>query len=574
MVGLVWDKDEENAPSISDLPRGEVSTVPQPAYILVEVNKKLIPVRVRNDTLRLRGKKRKIHYLNSPVDLLFAVTFHKLQGLTLNEIILSIGNHPTYKLRVTMSSLYVGTSRVHGFKELRILPCKDKDLAYLTKLKRDPLLLDWYKNYSVDGSWKRDGFVKAQKEHLSKIKQNLALVDNIETITKEEAKKFLKQLDLQFDERGGACSLRQSLRTSWEEGRQILEADNNKLLNAFRLHELKELAHYMQKNYIRVKKLRSIARKVGIKNTGNMSRVTLLLNLDKAARRYMESSDINFRIFSGIAQKKKKQFTEKLVQFEPKIHEQLQKKTSNKISSGKDSIKPAITASSIEDVTGGDDNDMNSQKTEKPATKKKALNQPAIIIPTPTDLAAEEDEIKSHYYTETNVHVPGFGFKKTIYNSGGGDCFFIAIQQGLRLLNMVPFNHVEIRRNLSLWFQDDKNAAAIAKLLGATPYDLIPWLPVVGGMVPQEGWSEYLRGRNWNFWGQRIAISGTWVGAIELEAMNELLLNGGYDVRVNIYDSASRRLFGGYRNVSGQLVIILRLEWGHFELLKPINRAV
>ena len=128
----------------------------------------------------------------------------------------------------------------------------------------------------------------------------------------------------------------------------------------------------------------------------------------------MGSSDISFRIFSSIAQNKKKQFTEKFVQLEPKIHEQLQKKTSNKISSGKDSIKPAIKVSSIEDVTGGDDNDMNSQKTEKLATKKKALNQPAIIFPTPKDLAAKEDEMKSYYYTETNVHVPGFRFKKTI----------------------------------------------------------------------------------------------------------------------------------------------------------------
>ena len=35
--------------------------------------------------------------------------------------------------------------------------------------------------------------------------------------------------------------------------------------------------------------------------------------------------------------------------------------------------------------------------------------------------------------------------------------------------------------------------------------------------------------------GKWIAIKSVWVRAIELEAMNELLLNAGYDVRVNRY---------------------------------------
>ena len=95
----------------------------------------------------------------------------------------------------------------------------------------------------------------------------------------------------------------------------------------------------------------------------------------------------------------------------------------------------------------------------------------------------------------------------------------------------------------------------------------------VGAVEPLEGWAEHLAGRNWKFWGQRIAKPGVWVGAIELEAMNELLLNAGYDVRVNIYDSRSKRLFGNDRNVPNQLVLILYMKNGHFELLLPINQA-
>ena len=195
-------------------------------------------------------------------------------------------------------------------------------------------------------------------------------------------------------------------------------------------------------------------------------------------------------------------------------------------------------------------------------------------LPTIAELiAAEEDEIKSHYYEKVKVHIEGFGNKTTMYNSGGGDCFFIAIQQGLRSLKMVQFDKDEMRKNLSLWFQDDKNAGAIASLHTAQPYDIIPHLDYVGGIEPRQGWRNYLRGRDWKFWGKRIARKGTWVGAIELEAMNELLLNAGYDVRVNIYHSRLKKLFGEDRNIPGQVVIILYLSYGHFEVLDPISRS-
>ena len=53
MRGLVWDKSEKKAPNISQLPKGVVSNVLQPAYILVDVKGKIIPVEYRNETLKL-----------------------------------------------------------------------------------------------------------------------------------------------------------------------------------------------------------------------------------------------------------------------------------------------------------------------------------------------------------------------------------------------------------------------------------------------------------------------------------------------------------------------------------------
>ena len=91
-----WHNDENKAPDISNLPRGEFTWVPQPEYMLIKVDERLVAVGVTNERIKLHWqKKRDINYLNNPVDLAFAVTCHKFQGLPLDKIILSIGEHPT-----------------------------------------------------------------------------------------------------------------------------------------------------------------------------------------------------------------------------------------------------------------------------------------------------------------------------------------------------------------------------------------------------------------------------------------------------------------------------------------------
>ena len=153
---------------------------------------------MRNEKIEVRGEERKINYQDTACSLLFAVTFHKLQGLTLDKIILSIGKHPTAKLRVKMPSLYVGVSRVHNFTELRVLPIKQADKDFLKTLKRDPLLKDWISNYSSEGIWQPKGFAKTEEELQKNKKMNLALIDDVQTLTKDEAIKYLKDLDLIF----------------------------------------------------------------------------------------------------------------------------------------------------------------------------------------------------------------------------------------------------------------------------------------------------------------------------------------------------------------------------------------
>ena len=133
--------------------KGCITTVRQPRYVLVGVDDQIIPIGYSNGRLKTRfGKTSKwINYRLHAIDLLFAVTYHKLQGVTLNKLILSINKHPNHRLRLIMSSLYVGVTRVHKLDELRVLPYNTEDVEYLMGLKWDTLLHDWLNNYTSDG---------------------------------------------------------------------------------------------------------------------------------------------------------------------------------------------------------------------------------------------------------------------------------------------------------------------------------------------------------------------------------------------------------------------------------------
>ena len=152
------------------LPAGVITTVMQPRFILVRVMDKVIPIGTCNGRFKSK-RKEKIRYINfrmHPVDLLFTVTYHKLQGATLDKLILSINKHPNPRLRLVLSSLYVGITRVHSLSEVRVLPYTDEDVDYLVTLKLDDLLKEWINNYTKEGRWKYDGFKAFEEKSWSK----------------------------------------------------------------------------------------------------------------------------------------------------------------------------------------------------------------------------------------------------------------------------------------------------------------------------------------------------------------------------------------------------------------------
>ena len=80
---------------MNSLPFGVIINVIQPRFIILRVIGKLIPIGTCSGKIT-SYRKQKISFTNFrkyPVDLLFAVTYHKLQGVTLDKLILSI-NQP------------------------------------------------------------------------------------------------------------------------------------------------------------------------------------------------------------------------------------------------------------------------------------------------------------------------------------------------------------------------------------------------------------------------------------------------------------------------------------------------
>ena len=222
-------------PDLSALPRVEISQVPQPTYIIIRAKGKLIPIKYRAAQIDKNNRRiRTTNYRAHPVELLFAVTYHKLQGLNMDALVLSINKHPNPKLRLTLPSLYVGASRVHNLDQLRVLPFWKEDAEYLTSLKADPLLKLWFENYTDDGIWRSDGLECFAAGLRKKEIQKLALVEDLSFFTGDELKQYAKNLDLYVGS-SNKSEVIKILKPFYEEGRKYLSANGNQSMTLLHL---------------------------------------------------------------------------------------------------------------------------------------------------------------------------------------------------------------------------------------------------------------------------------------------------------------------------------------------------
>ena len=314
---VVWDPDDGDVIDIQSLPPGVVSTVPQPKFILVRVKNKVIPIGFCNGRMKCK-KKEKIRFINfrmHPVDLLFAVTYHKLQGVTLDKLILAINKHPNPRLRLVLSSLYVGISRVHKLDEIRVLPFTLEDVDYLVTLKLDKLLVDWLNNYTNDGNWRYDGFWAFEQKMLHQTLLDLGLVDDLSSLTIKECRDYLTKLDIIFN--GTKIDdLQSALRKSYVEGRALVHANNGKVLIRQRMDLYRKFKKLGDSSKLSLSCLRFYAKRLGISRTAHMQKQALLTALMNLKYNYQGSSGKQLNTTSlkniGAKLKKKEAFFSKL----------------------------------------------------------------------------------------------------------------------------------------------------------------------------------------------------------------------------------------------------------------------
>ena len=103
------------------------------------------------------------------VDLGFVSTFHKIQSLTLNEVILCIRKR-CFKPSLTFNMLLMALTRVVNGDNMRILNVlENENLDYLKSLSYNEDLEIWLNGFDEKGNWNAE----LSKQHFRKQKHRV-----------------------------------------------------------------------------------------------------------------------------------------------------------------------------------------------------------------------------------------------------------------------------------------------------------------------------------------------------------------------------------------------------------------
>jgi hypothetical protein len=129
-VNVVLINDIEQWPEAQSLLEGSV-VVP------------IMPERKRQKarSLQVKGASEVFKFFDFGFELAFAVTYHKVQGMTLPKIILDFNGDGHASL--TAAQVYVGISRVRRGNDVRILPLRPGSAKKLADLEFRKEILAW-----------------------------------------------------------------------------------------------------------------------------------------------------------------------------------------------------------------------------------------------------------------------------------------------------------------------------------------------------------------------------------------------------------------------------------------------
>jgi len=157
-------------------------------------------------------------------------------------------------------------------------------------------------------------------------------------------------------------------------------------------------------------------------------------------------------------------------------------------------------------------------------------------------------------------------FKK-VSNTGGGDCFFKAIVQGLRAKGLSLVDHEKLRELVGCWIE--VNDFNLKERLGIIPAEFAQFLN--GPCPSRKGWKRYAKDWTWRDWGQYIKKPGQWAGGLEVQAVNAVLEKTlGSNLRVQLFAPKVGFTVGANEDKTvGENIVLIIHNRNHYQWLKP-----
>ena len=301
-VSLGW-KNAEDIIDFKKLQIGEITTITQPDYLVIDVQitsteTKRVAIKPQSTKYKV-SKQVTMKYLAHECELSASVTFHKMQGKTSNSLILSLNSIPKISKKihpVSISSLYVGCSRVHDHDHLRILPISKKVKEHLKTLQWDPYLKLFFKNFDKEGRWKPNGLKHEREKIIASNRRALGLID-LDDMTLIELTQFARDLDVivthkdKDKDEDKKPHYIEALKSHHVEGVKLLDADDGYYRKQATIYWIQQLQTQNIDN-IKLGKLRYYAKRLGIKKTAISSTKTLRIKLKKLLK-HKDAIDIN-----------------------------------------------------------------------------------------------------------------------------------------------------------------------------------------------------------------------------------------------------------------------------------------
>ena len=253
MISMTYESKRNIRRAPRDTIIGGLNQVAQPTNIKLSLHssnakdskKKIITIRTRLlvplvtvstqfTLLKYNHKTRKpginLQCYSHNVKLMFAITFHKSQGQTLEHVVLHLYKRPGRSLKnITIQGLYVALSRVRLGSRIRVSFDRTTGLDYLTRLRRPKTFDMWVNNYDkVTGLWIREGMVNLRNQSVRSALATLKRTKNLQMVKLAKLVELARVLDVEVSKNAKGTTNKpeyvNALYDEWNKARGIKRA--------------------------------------------------------------------------------------------------------------------------------------------------------------------------------------------------------------------------------------------------------------------------------------------------------------------------------------------------------------